>query len=235
MLIITFIALVLCSLGLILETTNGFSVHAITTQTTSVVKPYLASTVDTNVFAGQQQQQQLLNRVFLNQDDIRQQSESSSSFQLFSLFDNAHDISSSLISSSSSLLQSENSSGDGSNGLILPGIVLTIAIGTFVYANVFITPEIIEANEQMRMDTREIEVRKLIELVQKSHHLGEDEQQEGTTKNLEELRYPLEQAFGMTIEDYIVDVLENPNNTTVMPYVNADQDLAALLKPMAKT
>ena len=228
----TFTTLMLiCCLVLILETTNGFNTNNIVLGPISSslsIKPYLISSTSIT-----SQQQQLNNVLSIQQDNIicHQQTESPSS-QVLSLFHGInHDesiisSSSSFISSlSSSLLLQSNSGEDGIllNGLILlPGILfVTIAVGAFVYANVFITPEIIEANEQMRNEQREIQIRKLVDLVQS--HLAVSNQ------NIEELRYPLEEAFGMSIEEYIVDVLEENPNTTIH-YTSADRDLAQLLK-----
>jgi hypothetical protein len=125
-----------------------------------------------------------------------------------------------------SLLLSSSQEGESSvtiSGLIVPGIFLTLAIGAFLYANVVFTPEIIENTEQMRLENREAEVRKLMALVTAHKNDGKD---------VEELRLALEEAFGMTVEEYIVDV-KNPNALT--PYAGSDDDLAELLKPMARS
>ena len=54
---------------------------------------------------------------------------------------------------------------------------------------------------------------------------------------IEELRFPLEEAFGMTIEEYIIDVTNTETATQtstdetshIIHYANADRDLAELL------
>ena len=228
----TFTTLMLICLILILETTNGllnFNTVLDPMSSSLSIKPYL---IPSTRITSQQQRQ--LNHFFsIQQDNIisHQQAESPSSL-VFSLFDGInHDdsiisSSSSFISPlSSSLLLQSKSAEDGIllNGLILlPGILFVIiAVGVFVYANVFITPEIVEANEQMRNEQREVQIRKLVDLVQSDLAVS--------NQNIEELRYPLEEAFGMSIEEYIVDVLEENPNTTIH-YTSADRDLAQLLK-----
>jgi hypothetical protein len=129
--------------------------------------------------------------------------------------------------------QGDEIGGGGVSGLILPGLFLFLAIGAFLYANVVFTPEIIENMEQMRMENRKAEVQKLMALVAAhSKKKKNDGDGDDSSSSLEELRFPLEEAFGMTVEEYIVDV-QNPN--ALIPYASADRDLAELLKPMARS
>ena len=110
--------------------------------------------------------------------------------------------------------------GGDLGGLLLGpvGLLFLLAAGAFVYANVVYTPEIIAANEQMRLENREIEIQKLLAAVQQ--HQNED-------KDLEELRLPIETSFGMTVGEYVSKVESGEDG-----FADADRKLANILKSM---
>eukprot|EP00980_Cylindrotheca_fusiformis_P008003 scaffold1706_cov116-Cylindrotheca_fusiformis.AAC.6 len=102
---------------------------------------------------------------------------------------------------------------------VLPEVLgagLLVAIGAFVYANVVYTPEILENSVEMRLQLREVQVQKLLTVVQTHIANGLD---------LEDLRRPLEDTFGTTIEEYVADV-----DAKRIEVTSADQSLAEVLK-----
>jgi translation initiation factor 1 (eIF-1/SUI1) len=102
----------------------------------------------------------------------------------------------------------------------LLGAVLLLTIGAFAYANAVYTPEILENSTQVRLQLRETQVRKLLVVVQNHDANGLD---------LEELRRPLEESFGMTIEEYVANV-----TTKKMEVTSADESLAEVLKSVRR-
>lgn len=124
----------------------------------------------------------------------------------------------------------EGGSSNSIIGSIFPSIfggILLLAVGAFLYANVVYTPEIIEQSEKTRLGNREIEMRKLLEFVQT--------ESKGNDSLLEELRSPLEQAFGMTIEEYVSKVDNEKRTSPDQPaFANADAELANVLRPICR-
>lgn len=96
------------------------------------------------------------------------------------------------------------------------GAGLILAIGAFAYANAVYTPEILENSTQMRLQLREVEVQKLLAVVRNHEANGLD---------LEDLRRPLEETFGTTIEEYVSNVAAKKIEVT-----SADESLAEVLK-----
>ena len=124
-----------------------------------------------------------------------------------------------LLNPDTNMLISMEDGGDLGGLLLGPvGLLFLLAAGAFVYANVVYTPEIIAANEQMRLENREIEIQKLLAVVQQ--HQNED-------KDLEELRLPIETSFGMTVGEYVSKVESGEDG-----FADADRKLANILKSM---
>lgn len=109
--------------------------------------------------------------------------------------------------------------------LLIPGVFLLGGVAAFIYANVVYTPEIIEGMELMRLEDREVEVQQLLEVFQ-------EHQQDG--KDLEELRKPLEQTFGMTVEEYVAKVDGGKTSLEPSEFTSADETLADILRSMSR-
>ena len=86
-----------------------------------------------------------------------------------------------------------------------------LGVGAFLYANVVYTPEILEANEQMRMENRQEEVAKLLQAVKSG--------------SIRELRPALEAALGRRVEDYVEQVQQNSGKGD-SAWTEADAELA---------
>ena len=120
--------------------------------------------------------------------------------------------------------------GGGASMVNIPVLLglttLAGAIGVFSYAKATLTPEIVQGAQQLRQDSREVEVKKLVEAVCK--HTREE------GGKLEELRKPLEVALGMSLEQYVDAVEEGTVTTTssteVLLYSKADEELAGIFK-----
>lgn len=120
-------------------------------------------------------------------------------------------------------------------GYVVPAALLLLAAGAFLYANVVYTPEIIAANQEMRLQVREAEIQKLLAVVLQHKTDGLD---------LEELRVPLEASFGTTVEEYVAKVDEenvSPSTTTrttvavdLKKFTSADEELADILRTMSR-
>ena len=118
---------------------------------------------------------------------------------------------------------------------VVPAALLLLAAGAFLYANVVYTPEIIAANQEMRLQVREAEMQKLLAVVLQHKTDGLD---------LEELRVPLEASFGTTVEEYVAKVDEenvSPSTTTrttvaadLKKFTSADEELADILSTMSR-
>lgn len=135
-----------------------------------------------------------------------------------------------LLSSSSSIPMSDAGIGDLPSIVLVPGVFFLGAIAAFVFANVVYTPEILENAEQIRLETREEEIRSVLGAVRQ--HI-----QEG--KDLENLRRPLEMALNMPVEDYVAAVSSETNSRTnegtstvasSTEFTEADIGLASILK-----
>ena len=111
--------------------------------------------------------------------------------------------------------------GGGLSGYLFPAVFLFLGIGAFLYANVVFTPEIISVNEQMALDLRQVEIRKLLSAVQK--HIEAE-------KDLEDLRIPLEASLNLTIEEYVSKV----DGGKDLGFTSADKDLANVLRVMSQ-
>jgi hypothetical protein len=115
--------------------------------------------------------------------------------------------------------------GGGIGGYVFPGVFLLLAAGAFLYANVVYTPEIIAANEQMKLESREVEIRKLLSAVQQHKQDGLD---------LEDLRIPLEASFGMTIEEYVSKVDDSKDSMGNSNFTSADEHLADVFRSISR-
>ena len=139
------------------------------------------------------------------------------------------------LSSSSSFLLSGDDGLFGFNPLF---VLLSLGIGAFAYANLKFTPEIIENTENMRLQLRESEVRKLVQVVMKQQQQQQGQQR---TDGFGDLREPLETAFGMTIEEYVAAVDKyfstdrQVDATSILEqrYTSADKELADILRPIS--
>jgi hypothetical protein len=109
--------------------------------------------------------------------------------------------------------------------LLIPGVFLLGGVAAFIYANVVYTPEIIEGMELMRLEDREVEVQQLLEVFQEHQKDGND---------LEELRKPLEQTFGMTVEEYVAKVDDGKTSLEPSEFTSADETLADILRSMSR-
>jgi hypothetical protein len=131
------------------------------------------------------------------------------------------------LSASSSIPISDSGIGEVPAHVLIPGVFLLGAISAFVFANVVYTPEILENAGQIRSETRDKEIRSVLDVVRL--HI-----QEG--KDLEELRRPLEVALDMTIEDYVQAVTAEKNSSNEKndddrstEFTEADIGLASIL------
>jgi hypothetical protein len=123
------------------------------------------------------------------------------------------------------LLLSMEDSGGGIAAYLAPGILL-LAAGAFLYANVVYTPEIIENTVEMKLEIREVQIRKLLSVVQQH-------QQDGLDLDAE-LRAPLEEAFRMTIEEYVSSVDKDRNSDEKSNFAAADEELADALRSLSR-
>lgn len=119
-----------------------------------------------------------------------------------------------------SIILSTGDSGFGGLVGILGLAGLSAAVGAFIFANIVYTPEIVQGAQMLRQSNREIEIRKLLEAIH-SHQVNGNA--------LLELRLPLETALGTTLEEYIVAVESNLEDTDTT-FTRADQDLVNALK-----
>lgn len=130
------------------------------------------------------------------------------------------------LSSSSTSMIADAGIGDLPPILVIPGIFLLGAISAFVFANVVYTPEILENAEQIRLETREEEIRSVWNAVKQHVREGND---------LEELRRPLEVALNMSIETYVQSIKnaqknhEEEEKEGSTEFTEADIGLASLL------
>ena len=82
------------------------------------------------------------------------------------------------------------------------------------------TPEIIKANEQMRLENRELEIAKLLKVVE-----------EGDSSNsLAEIRPALELALGRTLEEYVAQVQQTKQDGGDITWTDSDVKLASVLE-----
>jgi hypothetical protein len=123
------------------------------------------------------------------------------------------------------LLLSMEESGGGIGAYLAPGI-LFLAAGAFVYANVVYTPEIMENNVEMKLEIREDQIRKLLSVVRQHQEDGLDLDAE--------LRAPLEEAFRMTIEEYVSRVDQNKKSDEKSNFTTADGELADALRSIGR-
>ena len=144
-----------------------------------------------------------------------------------------HDQAMSLFQSSVSVSSGAIDSHNLPSALIIPSIFLLGAISAFLYANLVYTPEILENAEHIRLEQREEEIHRILQLVQE--RLEENERGEIDTK--EDLRKSLEYALDMPLEDYVrcVQQYTSPQSARDMPaesriFTTADAKLAALLE-----
>lgn len=105
----------------------------------------------------------------------------------------------SVVDRMSSLSITDGAIGDLSPAVIIPAVFLLGAVSAFVFANVVYTPEILEAAEQQKLEVREKEITKLLQVVVDHVAAGND---------LKELKQPLEVALNMPLQDYIRQVKE---------------------------
>lgn len=105
-------------------------------------------------------------------------------------------------------------------GTTITAFLLLSMVAAFVYANAVYTPEIMENSTKMRLQAREIDLKKLVDAI---------EQHQAENRDLEELRRPLEESFGVTIEEYVTNVEKKKSELT-----SADESLAQLLKPICR-
>ena len=102
------------------------------------------------------------------------------------------------------------------------GFSLLGAAAIFAYSNLAYTPDIENEARKMRLDNRETEVKNLIGAIHE--HVSND-------NDFEELRKPLEIALGVdSLETYYRAVLDQPMNSTGLPFADADYALAQLIK-----
>jgi hypothetical protein len=133
---------------------------------------------------------------------------------------------------SSSISISDAEIGDLPSIVVIPGVLLLGAISAFVFANLVYTPEILENAEQIRLETRDEEIRSVLDAVRQ--HV-----QEG--KDLEELRRPLEVALNMSVEKYVQAVTAEKNSSNdesadrSTEFTEADVGLASILASKMKS
>lgn len=108
------------------------------------------------------------------------------------------------------------------------GFTLVTAIGVFAYANLVLTPEILEGAASMRQEKRDSEIQRLIAVV---HNHTEQR------KSFSELRIPLEVALGVSLETYLEAVEEKDDGWDVQGTINgvpfrgeAHKALASVIK-----
>lgn len=107
--------------------------------------------------------------------------------------------------------------------ILIPGVFLLGAITAFVLANTVYTPEITVNAEKIRMEIREDEIDKLVEVIRENQKEGVD---------MEDLRRPLEVALDVkSLREYIESVEEEDKQPPLLPqFCPADRRLARLLK-----
>jgi hypothetical protein len=120
-----------------------------------------------------------------------------------------------------SMEESGGGIGGGIGAYLAPGI-LFLAAGAFLYANVVYTPEIMENNVEMKLEIREVQIRKLLSVVRQH-------QQDGLDLDAE-LRAPLEGAFRMTIQEYVSSIDQDRNSDEKSNFTRADEELADALR-----
>ncbi|KAG7351119.1 hypothetical protein IV203_010479 [Nitzschia inconspicua] len=117
-----------------------------------------------------------------------------------------------------------NSVPEENFSIMFAGLVFATAVGIFAYANLVLTPEIVEGASLIRQENRQMEVQRLIDAVNSHVAKGND---------LEDLRIPLEAALGVPLETY-VEVLDEEGYMTDIqgfpPLGEADQTLAFIIK-----
>lgn len=122
-----------------------------------------------------------------------------------------------------------------SDSLVIVGVFLLGAVSAFVYANLVYTPEIIEANAELRLENRQFQIEQLVAVVEENLEECEDENDEKDA--IEKLRKPLEAALNSTLEDYVKQVTDDvvadldDDDDSVRKFSGADTQLASMLSP----